>query len=95
MMKRGLTKAPSTVDELVAKQDAEYPDGPACNIGNGAQDPVTTRTYFGGGNFATLATSIIIPLKQHINKLNSLDHDKDGVEVEKYLNLDVGKEEER
>jgi hypothetical protein len=45
----GLTKVPSTVDELVAKQDAEYPDGLACNIGNGAQDPVTTRTgYFRG-----------------------------------------------
>jgi hypothetical protein len=54
MMKRGLTKAPSRVDEFVAKQDAEYPDRPACNIGNGAQDPVTTRTYFGGVAFREL-----------------------------------------
>jgi hypothetical protein len=49
---RELTKAPATVkgvDELVAKQYAEYPDGPACNVGDSAKDPVTTRTGYSGG----------------------------------------------
>src|SRR6266403_4934385 len=41
-----LTKAPTTiirVKSLKAKENAEYPEDPACNVCNGAQDPVTTR----------------------------------------------------
>jgi hypothetical protein len=46
-----LTEAPTAVErveDFIAKKDAEYPDGPACNIGNGAQNPVTTRTGHSG-----------------------------------------------
>src|SRR5712672_3899399 len=42
-----LTEAPTTVErvhELIAKNDSEYPNGPACDVCDGAQDPVTTRT---------------------------------------------------
>jgi hypothetical protein len=30
------------VKDLIAKKDAEYPEDPACDICNGAQDPVMT-----------------------------------------------------
>ena len=35
------------VEVLIAKKDTEYPDHPARNVCNRAQDPVTTRA----GNF--------------------------------------------
>jgi hypothetical protein len=41
-----LTEAPTTiirVEDLIAKKDAEYPEDPARDVCNGAQDPVTTR----------------------------------------------------
>jgi hypothetical protein len=41
-----LTEAPTTiirVEDLISKKDAEYPEDPACDVCNGAQDPVTTR----------------------------------------------------
>jgi hypothetical protein len=47
-----LTEAPTTikrVEDLIAKEDAEYPKGPTCNVCDGAQDPVTTRTRYSGG----------------------------------------------
>jgi hypothetical protein len=46
-----LTEAPTAVErveDFIAKKDAEYPDGPACNVGNGAQNPVTARTGHSG-----------------------------------------------
>jgi hypothetical protein len=48
------SNAPSTVDELVAKQNAEYPDGPAYNVGNGAHDPIR---YSGGVGIRELCYS--------------------------------------
>ena len=47
-----LTVAPTTVEgveELVSKENDEYPDGPGYDVGNGAQDPVATRTRYSGG----------------------------------------------
>ena len=41
-----LAEAPTTnvrVQDLVAKKDAGYPEDPARNVYNGAQDPVATR----------------------------------------------------
>ena len=40
-----LTEAPTTiirVEDLIAKKDAEYPEDPARDVCNGAQDPVMT-----------------------------------------------------
>ena len=45
--KVSLTEAPTTVEgveELVSNKDDEKPDGLECDVGNGAQDPVVTRT---------------------------------------------------
>jgi hypothetical protein len=41
-----LTEAPTTIiriKDLIAKKDIEYPEDPARNVCDGAQDPVATR----------------------------------------------------
>jgi hypothetical protein len=41
-----LTEAPTTiigVENLIAKEDAKYPEHPARDVCSSAQDPVTTR----------------------------------------------------
>ena len=45
--KVSLTEAPTTVEvveELISNKDNKKPDGPECDVGNGTQDPVATRT---------------------------------------------------
>jgi hypothetical protein len=57
-----LEKAPTTikrVENLIAKKDAEYPEDPARDVCNGAEDPITTSLRAENsasefGNFATL-----------------------------------------
>jgi hypothetical protein len=47
-----LTEAPVTikgVEVLISKEDAKYPEGPACNVRNRAQHPVKARTRNSGG----------------------------------------------
>ena len=46
-----LTEARTTIiriEDLITKKDAEYPKGPARDVCNGAQDPVTTRAGYSG-----------------------------------------------
>ena len=100
-----LTEAPTTVErvhELIAKKDTEDPDSPACNVGDGAQDPVTTRTRHSGGfrirKFGHSADGNGVN-KQMLAKagqveLNSLDHDVHSIEIEKGLEGHVGEHDE-
>jgi len=78
------TEAPTTVervDELVPKKDSEDPNDPACNVGGGAQDPVTTRTGHSGGF--------------RIRELCHIDQDVHSIEIEKGLKGHVGENDER
>ena len=34
----------------ICEKDDEYPDGPACNVGDGTQDPIATRIEYSGGD---------------------------------------------
>ena len=91
-----LTEAPTMVErihELIAKKDTEDPNRPACNVGDGAQDPVTTRTRYSRGfgirklghsaNRNGVKKQILAKAEQV--ELNSLNYDVHSVEIEKGL----------
>jgi hypothetical protein len=99
-----LTEAPTTVervDELVPKKDSEYPNDPACNVGGGAQDPVTTRTGHSGGfrirELCHTAKQIWVNrnVKWGWTRCYSLDQDVHSIEIEKGLKGHVGENDER
>ena len=52
MWEGSLTEVPTTVEgveELVSNEDNKKPDGPGCDVGNGTQDLVATRTRHSRG----------------------------------------------
>jgi hypothetical protein len=101
-----LTEAPTTiirVEDLIAKKDAEYPEDPAHNICNGAQDPVMTRA----GNSGCVrirklcnSTDKLGSVKHNVRTApvrvrdDSLDQDVNSVKVEERLKRQVCENED-
>ena len=97
--KGSLMEVPMTVEgieELVSNKDDEKPDDPGCNVGNGAQDPVVTRTRHSRGiriweSRHSIAT-VVNQNEQKGTQNNSLNQNKYDIEVKKHLDRDVSED---
>jgi hypothetical protein len=101
---RILTEAPTTmirVEDLIAKKEAEYPEDPARDVCNCAQDPVTTRAGNSGrariwklGNSTDKLGSAKCNWHHRPVRPDSLNQDVYGIEIKERLERHVGENED-